>query len=136
MAKWNAEKKENIKSKLMGNVGYYTCSMCFETSLDSNFVHLDHIIPRKLGGKDVIENMDILCIKCNSSRGATIGFDKPRLILKDMENQINKISIKHLNYEMKHGNISKNSLEDFKKEVARRIDDIKKDFIEQLDKVE
>lgn len=135
LAKWNSEKKKSIKSELMNNVGFYTCSMCFESSTDSDFVHLDHILPRKLGGKDVIENMDLLCKKCNLSRGARTGFDKPRLILNDMEKQIKRISVKHLNYEMKHNNISEKDLREFEKEVTKRINDIKNEFLLQLKKV-
>lgn len=33
---------------------------------------LDHIIPQSLGGKDVLDNLQILCSSCNSSKGAKV----------------------------------------------------------------
>jgi len=33
-------------------------------------LHVDHTIPRSLGGPSVIENLQTMCFSCNSSKGA------------------------------------------------------------------
>ena len=30
---------------------------------------VDHIVPRKLGGNDSLDNLEVLCASCNSSKG-------------------------------------------------------------------
>ena len=32
----------------------------------------DHIIPKSLGGKDCIDNMQTMCVKCNENKGNNI----------------------------------------------------------------
>lgn len=44
------------------------CNGCRQ-ALD-NTAHLDHIMPLALGGQHVDSNMQLLCPKCNSSKGA------------------------------------------------------------------
>ena len=36
----------------------------------------DHIIPKSAGGLDVVENFQVLCEHCNSSKGSMIPLDK------------------------------------------------------------
>jgi 5-methylcytosine-specific restriction endonuclease McrA len=38
---------------------------------------VDHIVPRKLGGDDSLNNLEVLCGSCNSSKGGRF-FDVPR----------------------------------------------------------
>lgn len=35
-------------------------------------LHVDHIIPRSLGGPSLIGNLQTMCFSCNSSKGAKI----------------------------------------------------------------
>lgn len=44
------------------------CSLCGATSKDT-VLDVDHIIPRSKGGKTVYENLQVLCAKCNRSKG-------------------------------------------------------------------
>jgi len=35
-------------------------------------LEIDHVIPRQLGGQDVLENLQVLCWDCNSGKNATM----------------------------------------------------------------
>lgn len=50
------------------NQGWYTCVGCGK-KLRKNDVDIDHILPRSLGGKDDIDNLQCLCKTCNRSKG-------------------------------------------------------------------
>jgi 5-methylcytosine-specific restriction protein A len=39
--------------------------------------HVDHIVPRKLGGDDSLQNLQLLCVQCNLQKGARF-FDTPK----------------------------------------------------------
>ena len=49
--------------------------MCQACGLEGN--HVDHIVPRRLGGDDSLNNLQLLCQNCNLRKGGTF-FDKPR----------------------------------------------------------
>jgi ATP adenylyltransferase len=44
------------------------CALCGATSKDTP-LDVDHIIPRSRGGKNVPENLQVLCAKCNRTKG-------------------------------------------------------------------
>ena len=44
----------------------YCCQQCGQ---DNGKLHVDHIIPRRLGGTDSEDNLQVLCQKCNLSKG-------------------------------------------------------------------
>jgi 5-methylcytosine-specific restriction endonuclease McrA len=39
--------------------------------------HVDHIVPRRLGGTDELSNLQLLCVQCNLSKGGRF-FDTPK----------------------------------------------------------
>lgn len=44
----------------------WTCCSCRRRAKEYGIVlHVDHILPRSLGGKDELENLQTLCLKCN-----------------------------------------------------------------------
>ena len=45
-----------------------TCVFCPADILEKR--HVDHIVPLSRGGKHVRENLQILCVRCNCSKGA------------------------------------------------------------------
>jgi hypothetical protein len=44
----------------------WTCCSCRRSAKEHGIVlHVDHILPRSLGGKDELQNLQTLCLKCN-----------------------------------------------------------------------
>lgn len=39
---------------------------------DGTLMTKDHIVPKKYGGKDIISNMQTMCVYCNSAKGASL----------------------------------------------------------------
>ena len=48
----------------------YTCQICGKRMPDGVGLHIDHIVPISKGGKTVPSNLQVLCSKCNLSKGA------------------------------------------------------------------
>lgn len=46
-----------------------TCQLCGATPQDGAKLHVDHILPWSKGGETVVENLQILCDKCNLGKG-------------------------------------------------------------------
>jgi 5-methylcytosine-specific restriction protein A len=51
----------------------HTCQRCGQSE---GSMHVDHIVPRRLGGLDLIENLQTLCQFCNLSKGGRF-FEEP-----------------------------------------------------------
>jgi 5-methylcytosine-specific restriction protein A len=49
-----------------------TCQACGQPGK-----HVDHVVPRRLGGTDELSNLQLLCVQCNLSKGGRF-FSKPR----------------------------------------------------------
>lgn len=47
----------------------FRCDLC-GISADERAIEVDHILPRKHGGKDDLTNLQALCFKCNANKGA------------------------------------------------------------------
>jgi diadenosine tetraphosphate (Ap4A) HIT family hydrolase len=44
------------------------CALCGATK-DQHPLHVDHIVPRSRGGKNTLENLQVLCSRCNLAKG-------------------------------------------------------------------
>lgn len=49
--------------------GAYRCALCGRTDVSRAPFQVDHIVPMNQGGKSVPENLQILCRRCNGSKG-------------------------------------------------------------------
>ena len=45
----------------------YSCQIC---GTDEGEMHVDHVIPRKVGGDNSMDNLRVLCKSCNLRKGA------------------------------------------------------------------
>lgn len=52
----------------------YRCVTCGTGHDDVEHWHVDHIIPRSVGGADVEENCQAICDRCNNRKGAKVHF--------------------------------------------------------------
>lgn len=50
----------------------YTCQFCGKRMPDEVGLHIDHIVPIAKGGKTVPSNLQVLCSKCNGSKGSKL----------------------------------------------------------------
>lgn len=60
-----------LRRQIMERDGY-TCQICGRYMPDGTDIHIDHVIPVSKGGKTVPGNLQVLCSKCNLSKGARI----------------------------------------------------------------
>ncbi len=75
-AKWCAKNQRKLMTKELKDKikkrDNYTCQKCGKYMPDEVGLHVDHIIPIKMGGKSVESNLQVLCDKCNLSKGKKI----------------------------------------------------------------
>jgi ATP adenylyltransferase len=58
----------SLRYEVLKRAGF-RCELC-GISADQRAIAVDHIIPRKFGGKDDLTNLQALCFKCNANKGA------------------------------------------------------------------
>lgn len=61
------------KRRLFGSNIIMPCVFC-NIKLTFDYATIDHIIPHSKGGPNIIENLTISCMDCNSNRGS-VSFD-------------------------------------------------------------
>lgn len=67
----DARKRKPISGKTRLNVlerDDYRCQMCGRTVEDGVKLHIDHIVPVSKGGSNDIDNLQVLCHKCNLAK--------------------------------------------------------------------
>lgn len=63
----------------------YTCQMCGATVEDGVKLHIDHIIPVSKGGTNDVDNLQVLCHKCNLAKHNRMDLKATRERLGDFE---------------------------------------------------
>lgn len=66
---YEKELRDNAFAKSKNKYGEYQCAVCGMTDKTRIPFQVDHIIPMNKGGKTVPENLQILCRKCNGTKG-------------------------------------------------------------------
>ncbi|HBQ97919.1 MULTISPECIES: HNH endonuclease signature motif containing protein [unclassified Roseofilum] len=66
----NSKQKQNKRAKLIEQFGT-RCYWC-ECILSPEEITLDHLIPKKHGGSNSLENLRITCFSCNNQRGHSL----------------------------------------------------------------
>lgn len=61
--------REDVFIKAMDSFGLYECACCHMKSKDKIVFQVDHIVAMNKGGKSTLENLQILCRKCNGEKG-------------------------------------------------------------------
>ena len=67
--------------KILWNMGNHHCPICGVKMVNKgspklhNFATIDHIVPKSKGGTNNIENLRLICRKCNNKRGNKIEED-------------------------------------------------------------
>lgn len=56
-----------VRYQVLARAGF-RCELCGAPA-DERALHVDHIIPRKHGGKDLVDNLQALCWLCNGNKG-------------------------------------------------------------------
>lgn len=64
---------------------------------DGTLMTKDHILPKKWGGKDTLENMQVMCEECNRKKGSIYEHEIEGIVSRSVENP-DKI-IKYINIE-------------------------------------
>jgi ATP adenylyltransferase len=57
-----------LRYEVLKRAGFH-CELC-GVSADERALEVDHVVPRKHGGRDEIENLQPLCWRCNGDKGA------------------------------------------------------------------
>ncbi|NVM21295.1 MAG: HNH endonuclease [Desulfobacterales bacterium] len=73
-------------------VQYAECALCGDELEYDGTTHIDHIVPRKSGGKDSIKNLQFVCAKCNYAKRDLLTKDFIILCLKVAKKHEFKIS--------------------------------------------
>jgi len=66
---YERELRDNTFKKFQKANGEYYCAECGMMHASRVYFQVDHIIPMNKGGKSVLDNLQILCRKCNGEKG-------------------------------------------------------------------
>ena len=77
MGSWGGRRAQRLTSLTLAQYGT-ECWLRWDDGCTSVATTADHIIPRKHGGDDALENLRPACLHCNSARGARPLSARPR----------------------------------------------------------
>ena len=73
IGKINPELERKLRDEVFENArdaeGYYHCAECGMVERSRIWFQVDHIIPMNAGGKTTLDNLQILCRRCNGRKG-------------------------------------------------------------------
>ncbi|MBT4684928.1 MAG: HIT domain-containing protein [Candidatus Marinimicrobia bacterium] len=96
---------DSIRYKILKE-GKQRCALCGITAKE-RMLDVDHIIPRSRGGKSIADNLQVLCAKCNRSKGNKDDTDFRDIELNDKDqncpfcNGVRKVADNHTVFAMK-----------------------------------
>jgi 5-methylcytosine-specific restriction endonuclease McrA len=67
------------------NVLQTSMNLCVKCYSELDIWEVDHIVPRSLGGSDMVHNLQIMCIKCNRKKSNNESIDYRKFINKGEE---------------------------------------------------
>ncbi|ELJ9288505.1 HNH endonuclease [Staphylococcus pseudintermedius] len=119
--KWNSDKKRKIKNEL--TQGIYKCAMCSNVFDNVDHLQIEHKIPVSKGGTNELSNLTVLCKKCNCSRKNRVGNEHLKIILKNVQKEMDKINIDLLAYEKEIGTLDNGDIAEIIDELERMYTD-------------
>jgi 5-methylcytosine-specific restriction endonuclease McrA len=87
----------NIRAAVIERDGD-SCHYCCKPKLKGKGAHLDHIVPRKHGGADTIDNLVLSCARCNTQKQSSTLEDyiaRRLLAIKREKNRLVELAEKH-----------------------------------------
>jgi 5-methylcytosine-specific restriction endonuclease McrA len=67
--RWSGGRRWSAIRKRVLARDHYTCQACGLVDSSGRYLHVDHIVPRALGGADALDNAQTLCWQCNGIKG-------------------------------------------------------------------
>lgn len=88
-------KKKAAKREHLTKRDGYCCAKCGSVK----DITLDHIIPKCKGGRDIIENLQLLCFSCNQEKGNLIRlYTKDRHVYRHLKKQLKLVGKPMISY--------------------------------------
>ncbi len=76
--------------ELRPQCAYCECELSYE-QYGSSYATIDHIRPKKAGGRESRENKTLACIHCNRLKAASESWPAPKFNLQDLFDEITSI---------------------------------------------
>lgn len=124
-------KFEAIKLNLENNGGDICCELCHKKIISIGECHFDHILPYAKGGKSVLSNCQILCIKCNLKKNDKmlqefVLEEKARRFLSGESLDVNEQQLIQEEQSIRTGNLTKDDFDKIILDFIKRKGDIHK----------
>jgi hypothetical protein len=100
------------------------CQICGKKTnkrIPTDYPELDHLVPRSKGGKDSEWNLRLVCQGCNNRRRNLAGTELMTKFIVGVHQTFNDFDLSLLQYEVRHGSISLESLELFEQQLNTEL---------------